>query len=184
MPTFMSVLLLLSVQVTAAAEVEQALAIDIFVSEPGEINTTSAIIKGKSEMMVVCAQPNISAATRLAEKLKSTGLELKYIFLTHAHLDHFQGASILLKEFPSAQFIATPKVASLQRLRIEVSDQIAKDRYGDNAAVPSVEVDAFDEDVLFIDGMTVELWHGYVGDAALGHPDEEHTVVYVHRPTR
>ena len=172
-------LLLLGTHGVAQAKPTQPLSIDIFVSEPHEINTTSTLIMGETEMMVVCAQPNISSAQRLVQRLKKTGLELKYIFLTHAHMDHFQGASILLDAFPSARFIASPKIASLQKMRINVSDEIAESRYGDNAAIPSVAVEAFHEDTLFIDGKSVELMHGYVGDAVLGEADEEHTVLYV-----
>lgn len=170
---------ILASQLAAHASAGEALKVDMYVSEPDEINTTSAIIKGTTEMMVVCAQPNISAAKRLVSQLEKSGLTLKYIFLTHAHLDHFQGASVILERFPDARFISAPKVAALQKMRIEVSDDIAEARYGDNAAIPSVEVQAYDKDVLMIDDMPVELWHGYVGDAALGHADEEHTVVYV-----
>ncbi|GAA5315483.1 MAG: MBL fold metallo-hydrolase [Candidatus Pelagadaptatus aseana] len=156
-----------------------ALEVSLYVSEPEEINTTSALIKGHSEMMVVSAQPNISAATRLANEIEATGLELKYIFLTHAHLDHFQGASVLLKRFPNARFIATPDVAELQRKRIAVSDDLARSRYGDNAAVPSPIVAPYNEDTIFIDGQPVELSRGFYGDVALGEPDEPHTVAYV-----
>ena len=156
-----------------------ALEIEIYVSEPDEINTTSAIIIGQEEMMVVCAQPNISAATRLADLLETKGLDLKYIFLTHAHLDHFQGASVLLKRFPDAKFIATPDVAALQKMRIPVSDDIARSRYGDNAAVPSVVVEPYDQNEIYIDGEVVELQRGFYGDVALGKADEVHTVLYV-----
>lgn len=158
---------------------ETKLTVEIYVSEPAEINTTSALIKGPTELMVVSAQPNISAASRLVKEIKQTGLSLKYIFLTHAHLDHFQGASIILSEFPEAQFVATPSIAKLQHLRIEASDEIARSRYGDNAAVPSIPVTPFNDDKLVIDGMPVEIWTGYYGDVALGHPDEAHNVLYV-----
>ncbi|EAQ64181.1 hypothetical protein MED121_01075 [Marinomonas sp. MED121] len=157
----------------------QALEVDIFVSEPAEINTTSAIIKGKAEMMVVSAQPNISAANRLADTIEETGLTLKYIFVTHAHLDHFQGAVILLKRFPNAEFIATPKVANMIEARIELSDDLARSRYGDNAAVPSIPATPYSKNIILIDGETVEIKHGFIGDAALGEADEEHTVLYV-----
>ena len=79
------------------------LELEIFVSEPEEINITSVLIKGPTEMMVMCAQGQKSSATRLADRIEEIGLELKYIFLSHAHLDHSQGAGILKERFPKAE---------------------------------------------------------------------------------
>ena len=81
---------------------------------------TSVLIMGQTEMMVVCAQAKRSSAMRLADLIASKGLDLKYVFLTHPHLDHSQGAGILLERFPSAEFIATPEVGKLQRHRIRL----------------------------------------------------------------
>lgn len=172
-------LITISLLLLAGKAISQPLQVDIFVSEPEEINTTSAIIKGKTELMVVSAQPNISAANRLAKTIKETGLNLKYIFVTHAHLDHFQGASVLLKAFPHAEFIATPSVAKMIEARAEMSDELARSRYGDNAAVPTIPPKPYSKGTILIDSEIVEIKQGYVGDAALGHPEEDHTVLYV-----
>ncbi|MPW28102.1 MBL fold metallo-hydrolase [Agarivorans sp. B2Z047] len=158
---------------------ESKLSLEVFISEPSEINVTSALIKGSSEMMVVSAQGTKSAANRLADQIEKTGLTLKYIFLTHPHLDHSQGASVLTKRFPEAQFIATPEVAALQRHRIELDDDLASSRHGDNAAIPSVPAIDYSETSLLIDGFEIEIWKDIIGDAGIGNPYEPHVALYI-----
>ena len=157
----------------------EGLELEIFIAEPEEINVTSALIIGPTEMMVVCGQATRSSAERLADRIESRERQLRYVFLTHAHLDHSQGAGILLERFPDARFIATPEVGELQRLRIPADDDLASARYGENAAIPSIPVEDFVGSEIRIDGFPVEIWKEVVGDAGLGHPDEPHAAIYV-----
>ena len=153
--------------------------LEIFVAEPDEINVTSALIMGPSEMMVVSAQGTKSAATRLADRIEATGLDLRYIFLTHPHLDHSQGAGILLERFPGAEFVTTPEIAFVQKHRMAIDDVFAKARYGDNAAIPSVPVQAYRENTFLIDGETIEIGPDIIGDIGLGNLTEPHVALYV-----
>ncbi|MEM9304853.1 MAG: MBL fold metallo-hydrolase [Pseudomonadota bacterium] len=161
------------------AQDETALALELFVSAPTEINVTSVLISGPSEMMVVCAQGTRSSANRLADRIEETGRELKYIFLTHAHFDHHQGAAILKQRFPDARFIASPEVGRLQRVRAPYDDQFAAQNLGDNAAVPSIPVEDYADGTITIDGETVEIWKGIVGDVGFGYPDEPHVALFI-----
>ena len=162
-----------------AAAPESQLSLEIFVSEPNEVNVTSALIMGPTEMMVVSAQGTKSAAIDLADVIEGKGKSLKYIFLTHPHLDHAQGASVLKQRFPEARFIATPITAFMQRNRIPTSDALAVARYGDNAAVPSVPAEDYHGSKLFIDGEEVEIWSGLIGDVGSGPISEPHSAIFV-----
>ena len=157
----------------------EGLKMRIFNATAAEWNTTSVLIMGDTEMIVVCGQSMKSSAERLAEEIRATGLRLKAVFLTHAHLDHSQGASVILKHFPEAKFIATPDVAARQRARIPTDDAFARQVLGSNAAVPSVPAEDYEGTTLEIDGEIVELWTGLYGDAANAPPDEPHTALYI-----
>lgn len=150
-----------------------------FVSQPQEINVSSPIVFGDTEAIVFAPQGTKSSANRLADVIEKTGRKLKYVYLGHPHLDHSQGASVLKERFPNAKFIAEPKVAALQRLRIADNDEMANKRYGENAAIPSIPFEDFDSDKLFIDGSEIQLWHGYYGDVGIGNENEPHTVAYI-----
>lgn len=150
-----------------------------FVSQPQEINVSSAIVLGNKEAIVFAPQSTRSSATRLADEIEKTGRTLTYAYLGHPHFDHSQGASVLKERFPNAKFIAEPKVAALQRLRMEDNDEMAFKRYGDNAAIPSIPFEDYDSDKLMIEGREIQLWHNQYGDVGIGHEDEPHTVVYI-----
>ncbi|MEM1133438.1 MAG: MBL fold metallo-hydrolase [Pseudomonadota bacterium] len=150
-----------------------------FVSEREEINVSSSMIMGEREMVLVATQATKLAAERLADEIEGTGLELKIVYLGHAHMDHSQGASVLKQRFPNAQFLAAPRVSELQQLRMEADDERARSRFGDNAAVPSVPFEPYDSDLIMLEGREIQLWHEYYGDVGVGHENEPHTVVYV-----
>ncbi|UZD91473.1 hypothetical protein [Cognatishimia activa] len=150
-----------------------------FISEANEINVSSSLVMGDHELICFTAQPTKYSAERLADVIEETGRKLTYIYLDHAHLDHSQGATELLKRFPDAKCVAAPRVAQLQQLRIEADDNMARKRYGDNAAVPSVKFEAWDTDKIMLEGREIHLWHDQYGDVGVGHEDEPHTVAYI-----
>ncbi|CAD0187190.1 hypothetical protein RUESEDTHA_04102 [Ruegeria sp. THAF57] len=150
-----------------------------FISQPEEINVSSSLIMGTHEVICVTAQPTKFAAERLADMIEETGLKLTYVYLDHAHLDHSQGAAVLIKRFPDAKFVGAPNVVALQHLRMEADDKMARARYGDNAAVPSVPFEALDAGKLMLEGHEIQLWHDQFGDVGIGEPDEPHTVIYI-----
>ena len=164
---------------TEAAADEEKLTVEVYVSSPAEINVTSALIMGPTEMMVVSAQGTKSAATELADLIESKGLDLKYIFLTHAHADHSQGAGIIKERFPNARFIASPLTALAQNNRIPTSDAISQARLGDNAAVPSIRAEAFHGSTLLIDDLKVHIESGLIGDVGVGAVTEPHSALYI-----
>ncbi|WP_372572326.1 MBL fold metallo-hydrolase [Ruegeria jejuensis] len=160
------------------ASLADGLELEIFVSEPNEINVTSALIMGPTEMMVMSAQGTRSSAERLADLIDSKGLDLEYIFLSHPHLDHSQGASVLLERFPDAKFISTPEIAAVQTHRIPIDDAAAAARHKENA-LTSIPAEPYEGDTIEIDGHTIEIWKDLVGDVGIAEPDEPHVALHI-----
>jgi glyoxylase-like metal-dependent hydrolase (beta-lactamase superfamily II) len=101
------------------------LQVDVFVAPAIPTNTGSTnpkktvwspisctLIHGQTCAMLVDTAITIEENEKLASWIEQTipGKTLKYIFITHAHGDHFLGAPVLLSRFPSAKVIATAKV--------------------------------------------------------------------------
>lgn len=150
-----------------------------FISQPEEINVSSSLIMGRENMICVTAQATKYAAERLADEIEATGLNLKYVYLDHAHFDHSQGAAVLSRRFPTAKFVGAPEVVRLQQIRMAADDKLARSRYGDNAAVPSIPFEPLEADKLTLEGREIMLWHNQFGDVGVGKPDEPHTVLYI-----
>ncbi|WP_372572279.1 MBL fold metallo-hydrolase [Ruegeria jejuensis] len=150
-----------------------------FISQANEINVSSSLIMGDEEVISVTAQATKYAAERLADEIEKTGRKLTYIYLDHAHLDHSQGATILKQRFPDAKCVGAPRVVALQHLRMAADDEMARKRYGDNAAVPSLPFEALDTDKIMLEGREIQLWHDQYGDVGIGEEDEPHTVIYI-----
>ena len=68
--------------------------------------TTSTLISGDHDALLVDALLTTSEGERLAAWVQSTGKRLQAIFLTHGHGDHFFGAGPVQDVFPDAPLIA------------------------------------------------------------------------------
>ncbi|KAJ5756648.1 beta-lactamase-like protein [Penicillium manginii] len=71
------------------------------------------LIQGPQSAVLVDTPVTGDLAEELAEWVKQTapGKQLRYIYTTHAHGDHFFGNPVLLRHFPEAECVATPSVA-------------------------------------------------------------------------
>ncbi|KAE8395648.1 beta-lactamase-like protein [Aspergillus alliaceus] len=76
------------------------------------VPTTSTLIYGERDAVLVDSQLTVEAAEALAEWVAATGKVLTAIYITHGHGDHFFGNSILLERFPHAKVVARPEVIS------------------------------------------------------------------------
>jgi glyoxylase-like metal-dependent hydrolase (beta-lactamase superfamily II) len=125
-------------------------------SEAGFL-VNSHLIYGEREALLVDAQFTRSEARKVVEMVRATGRELKTIFITHGHPDHYLGLEILTREFPRAQVLARPAViADIQASapgKLAYWKPIYKDDLADAAVVPT----AFTGASLSVDGQAVEL---------------------------
>ncbi|MFC0515354.1 MBL fold metallo-hydrolase [Mucilaginibacter angelicae] len=86
------------------------------------VPNSATLIYGKKDAVLVDVFLAIEHTTALADSVAATGKELKYIYITHPHGDHFYGLQLLLDRFPNAIAIATQAVAEdcAEQVRPEV----------------------------------------------------------------
>lgn len=77
-----------------------------WVSDAGPLLVRSAIIEGPVSLGLVDTQFTLSNAMRLIADLKERGKPLSWVYVTHPHLDHFNGADLVREAFPEARFFA------------------------------------------------------------------------------
>ncbi len=135
-------------------------------SGPGGFGTTSTMVIGKDEIIVVDAQYVRSDAHRLAAELLETGKRVSIVYITHAHPDHLLGSEVLARAFPKARFVARPEVvAAIRKL---IPTVLAEPGFSDdpnNVSKPIIPT-PFAARSLMLDGEKLEILSGLDGDDA------------------
>lgn len=70
--------------------------------------TTATLIFGESDAVLVDTLFTVDEAEALAGWVELHHRNLTTIYVTHGHIDHYCGLSVLLRHFPDARAIATP----------------------------------------------------------------------------
>ena len=73
----------------------------------------SVIVMGQKECVLLDCQWTLSNAHRVIAEILETGLELKAIFASHAHPDHYWGLGVIGKAFPNAKCYMLPEDCEL-----------------------------------------------------------------------
>src|SRR5690242_8680295 len=75
--------------------------------------TTSTLIFGETDAVLVDTLTTVAEAEALAAWVALHHRNLTTIYITHGHVDHYAGLSVLLQRFPDARAVATPKTVEL-----------------------------------------------------------------------
>ena len=79
---------------------------------------TSTLIFGDNGAILIDTLTTTAEAGALASWVALHHRNLTTIYITHGHVDHFAGLSVLLERFPNARAIATPKSVELMHQQI------------------------------------------------------------------
>lgn len=84
--------------------------------------TTSTIISGATEAILIDAQYLKDDVRDLGDLIERIGKWLTTIYITHAHADHYLGLGPLLEQFPEARCVALPNVVEAMRQTMDLQD--------------------------------------------------------------
>jgi glyoxylase-like metal-dependent hydrolase (beta-lactamase superfamily II) len=90
-----------------------SLATKVVFSDEKGFEVASVIVTGKTEAALIDAQWTLSNAHRVVAEILETGKNLKSIYVTHAHPDHYFGLGPIAEAFPQAKVVALPDVAKM-----------------------------------------------------------------------
>jgi glyoxylase-like metal-dependent hydrolase (beta-lactamase superfamily II) len=76
---------------------------------------SSTLISGRRDAVLVDTFVTIAQNRMLADLLARSGKNLKTIYATHGHGDHFFGVNIIRERFPNVRFVASPEVIAVMR---------------------------------------------------------------------
>jgi glyoxylase-like metal-dependent hydrolase (beta-lactamase superfamily II) len=136
----------------------------MFCDEPG-FEVASVLVMGKTDAVLIDAQWTLSNAHRVIAEILDTGKNLKTIYLTHAHPDHYFGAGTIAEAFPQARVVAVPSEADIMNSqffgKMEIWEGVIGSR---NVCRKSVKVEPLEEDYLELEGQRLEIVSKVIGD--------------------
>ena len=163
------VLIACTVTTVAFAATQAPLQLKVFMSSEDHmgLGVSSAIIYGKRDAIVIDAQFTLSNAHRLVAEIIETGRDLKMIYITHVHPDHFMGLPVLKQAFPNARVVSLKVSADEVNTSFDFKlEYWGKQVLGKNGAKTKVIVEALDEPVMMLEGRRLEILGPFQGDAA------------------
>jgi hypothetical protein len=113
--------------------------------------STSTLIFGENDAVLVDTLLTIAEAEALANWVALHHRRLTTIYITHGHFDHFAGLSVLLQRFPDARAIATPKSVELMREQSELMPFLRK-RWPDQLPTRIVLAESYADNVFSLEG--------------------------------
>ena len=141
------------------------LAVKVFFSDEAGFQVASVIVMGKEEAILIDTQWTRSNAYRVIAEILETGKKLKYIFLTHAHPDHYFGTGYIAEAFPEAKVVALKDTAELINEqffgKLEHWESIIGSH---NVCRKECQVEALDQLYLELEGERLEIIPNIVGD--------------------
>jgi len=152
-------------EIRLTASGSNSLSTKVFYSDESGFEVASVIVMGKKEAVLIDTQWTLSNAHRVITEVLETGKELKTIYLTHAHPDHYFGAGVIAEAFPKAKVVAIPSEA----------DVINKQFFGKiehwegvigahNVCRKIIHVDSLKENHFELEGHRLEIISRVVGD--------------------
>jgi glyoxylase-like metal-dependent hydrolase (beta-lactamase superfamily II) len=163
------IIFLTSIGAPTFAESQAPLQLKVFMSseEHMGLGVSSAIIYGERDAIVVDAQFTLSNAHRLVAEIIETGRDLKMIYITHVHPDHFLGLPVLKQAFPNARVVSLKVSADEVNSSFDFKLEYWGNKVlGKNGAKTRVTVEALDEPVMMLEGRRLEVLGPFQGDAA------------------
>jgi glyoxylase-like metal-dependent hydrolase (beta-lactamase superfamily II) len=142
-----------------------SLSTKVFFSDESGFAVGSVIVMGEKDAAVLDAQWSLSNGHRVAAEVLETGLNLKYIYITHAHPDHYFGLEPIAKAFPEAKVVALQEVAStINKQMFGKVDHWVNIIGPTNVPTKAVNIEPLSENYFELEGKRIEIIPKVMGD--------------------
>ncbi len=142
-----------------------SLSTKVFFSDENGFEVASVIVMGKTDAVLIDAQWTLSNAHRVITEILETGKNLKTIYLTHAHPDHYFGAGVIAASFPKARVVAIPSEADIINKQFFGKIEHWEGIIGaQNVCRISAKIESLKENSFELEGQRLEILTKVMGD--------------------
>ncbi|MBB4438221.1 MULTISPECIES: MBL fold metallo-hydrolase [Rhizobium] len=134
------------------------------------VSNAVTLIYGDSDAVLVDTLLSDQQNSELGDWIEARQKTLRWIYITHAHPDHFFGLALLLERFPTARAIALPQVVALMH-KIITPEFVAENwekRFPGQIPERLVAAEEFGSNGFELEGVKLVPIH-------VGHTDTDHT---------
>lgn len=136
-----------------------------FFSDEKGFEVASVIVMGKTDAALLDAQWTLSNAHRVIAEILETGRNLKTIYVTHAHPDHYFGLGHIAEAFPEARVVALPSVSRTINKQFFGKVEHWEEVIGaTNVPRKTVELKPLNENFFELEGHRIEIIPALMGD--------------------
>ena len=93
------------------------------------VANSATLIYGERDAVLVDTFFTLEHSAKLADQIAATGKNLTYIYITHAHGDHFFGINMLKRRFPNVRAVAPASVVDRIEKRLARDMQLLRSRF-------------------------------------------------------
>jgi glyoxylase-like metal-dependent hydrolase (beta-lactamase superfamily II) len=132
------------------------------------ISNSSTLISGERDAVLVDTFMTVEQCNGLADAIAESGKNLKAIYITHGHPDHFFGLKVLQDRFPNAQALATREV--IEKMRLQTTPEKLAERRKQFPGLPGLIAIASP-----LEGGDIDLEGEKLVVVKMGHTDTDDT---------
>jgi glyoxylase-like metal-dependent hydrolase (beta-lactamase superfamily II) len=137
----------------------------VFFSDEKGFEVASVIVMGKNDAVLIDTQWTLSNAFRVAAEIAETGKQLKTIYVTHAHPDHYFGLGHIAEAFPQARITSLPEDAQIINKQFFGKLEHWESVIGSsNVCRKEVKIEPLAETYLELEGQRLEIIPKIMGD--------------------
>lgn len=130
------------------------------------VSNTSILIYGEKDAVLVDTFITIEHNQKLIEWIKSFDVNLKYIYITHGHGDHFFGIKQIKETFPNVKVLATEGTVKESYKQNNLIESFWDTLFPNQIPQPQVLPDAIDTDSFELEGHRLEIIEAGFTDTA------------------
>lgn len=159
-----SILIITMVMTVNVYAQNKPLTFKVITSSEASLYTNFTLVMGEKDAVLIDAPFTRSDAHRVVAEILDTGKDLKYIYVTHDHPDHFFNVEVIVGAFPDVEVISAPQVVADIWRSIPFKIKRWSPMLGRNAPRHPIAPEEYDKPFFELEGKRLEILGPMQGD--------------------